>query len=182
MSDSQGPNGFKVCSACGRHWPSAEALLEDPELSFQGYQPFLQADHAGLLLFYHRPCGTTLALRLPEMSPVLPPPVLCNSRDLEGPDADFCLAHQNHEPCPGRCMCDDVAKVVATVERWPKALPGHCLRSGGEPRPWRPRRGMKAPTPVGPRSERPQLAPGAPGVQVGHQAVARPATTRRWRA
>jgi hypothetical protein len=59
---------FKKCPLCGREWKDVDDLLNDPELTLNGYQGDLRRllggeEKCGLLLFTHHKeeCGTTLA-------------------------------------------------------------------------------------------------------------------------
>ena len=55
---------FKVCPACRHIWPTREKLLSDPAVALVGYQPHFEELVAGLMLFNHRACHTTLAIEV----------------------------------------------------------------------------------------------------------------------
>ncbi len=102
------------------NWPSLAAILDDPEVELQGYQPSITPSHSGLVLFRHNRCGTTMALDLPSLETCataraakLPP------GEVKAPPT-ICLGMQEGLPCPPDCVCGTVASILEGVQGWPK--------------------------------------------------------------
>jgi hypothetical protein len=98
-------------------------LLQDAEVQLSGYQPAISADDSGLLLFLHRPCGTTLALDLMLVNDFVDKPILAPSGGAQKATTAFCLSREEGQPCPNQCVCEFVSTAIAAAQSWPKIPP-----------------------------------------------------------
>jgi hypothetical protein len=121
----------KTCPSCGKRWDTPCELLQDPEVQLSGYQPALSAHKSGLLLFLHRPCGTTMALDLLLVNDLVGKPILASCGGAEREAAALCLSREEGQPCPNLCVCEFVATAIATVKSWPKIPPPPQPAPGG---------------------------------------------------
>jgi hypothetical protein len=60
--DGHGGSAVKRCTCCGHPWSTLDAFLGDPELEVAGYQADFDDLPAGLFLFNHLTCGSTIAM------------------------------------------------------------------------------------------------------------------------
>ncbi len=115
--------GFKTCPCCRTIWRSRNELLADGRVRLLGFQP-VERDHtAGIFLFHHEDCGTTLALNLRSLKSLSRRPLLARSGCSAGVPPDYCLGEANAKPCPLQCACEFVAEVAIILRDWPKARP-----------------------------------------------------------
>lgn len=56
---------FKTCPMCAKKWPSRDTFLDDPELTFNGYQANFGVLAEGLFYFTHdtSDCGSTMVIK-----------------------------------------------------------------------------------------------------------------------
>jgi hypothetical protein len=114
---------FKVCTLCGETWKSREAFLADPCVRVIGYQAHFQDLEAGLFLFNHDACRTTLAIDVSRFTDLRRGPTF-TARKTETEDCPgYCLHKGELRPCPAECECAHVRDVLDTVARWEKAPP-----------------------------------------------------------
>ena len=111
---------FKRCTACAAVWLDRDAFLSDPDVRLLGYQPHFEALTAGLILFNHLACGTTLGLEVAVFESLHTGTVF--SRRLDGTAAcpGYCQHASNFRPCPLQCECAWVRQVLARIRTWPK--------------------------------------------------------------
>jgi hypothetical protein len=115
--------GFKTCPGCENTWLSRNELLGDPQVRLLGFQPVASGHEAGLFLFHHEKCGTTLALDLPSLGSLSRRPMLALSHCSAGVSTDYCLSKLGGGPCPLYCVCEFVAEVAGLIQAWPKEQP-----------------------------------------------------------
>lgn len=110
------PSPFKTCS-CGAEWADREAFLSDPDIQLVGYQADFEELQLGLILFNHRSCRTTLALRVSVFRDLYDGPVF-ETRATGGPDCPgYCLHTGNLNPCPALCECAFVRAILQRLRR-----------------------------------------------------------------
>jgi hypothetical protein len=47
-------------------------------------------------------------------------PTLRDSCAVTGHAQVYCLALQDHQPCPPSCVCEDIARISRVILGWPK--------------------------------------------------------------
>ncbi len=114
---------FKVCPLCGETWKSREAFLADPCVRVIGYQVYFQDLEAGMFLFNHDPCRTTLAIEASHFTDLYDGPMLAGRKTGTQQCPAYCLRQGEIRPCPAECECAYVRDVLDTVARWEKAPP-----------------------------------------------------------
>ncbi len=87
---------FKACPMCAKHWVSRESFLDDPELSFNGYQDNLGTIDQGLLYFTHDNgnCGSTMIVGANQFFSLYTEITVESSKNLS-------------EGCPEDCQCGE---------------------------------------------------------------------------
>jgi hypothetical protein len=114
---------FKVCTLCGEVWKNREAFLADPRVRVIGYQVQFQSLEAGMFLFNHEACRTTLAIDASHFTDLHNGPTFTvRKTDTEDCPA-YCLRKTEIRPCPAPCECAYVRAVLDMVARWEKAPP-----------------------------------------------------------
>jgi hypothetical protein len=111
---------FKTCPHCSGVWPSRREFLHDDSLHLVGYQVDFERLSLGLLLFNHRACGTTLAVRAGEFRDLYDGPVYERHAHGEAPCPEYCLNRSELGRCPAECECAWVREILAIVRGWPK--------------------------------------------------------------
>ncbi|MFH1981591.1 MAG: hypothetical protein ABIL58_07100 [Pseudomonadota bacterium] len=111
---------FKNCPICSRCWPTREAFLADPDLSYLGYQVHFKALTTGLFFFNHK-CKTTLALEVRQFQDLYDGPVFSERKTGTDECPGHCLHRDNLEPCPAQCECAFVRELIQIIASWPKA-------------------------------------------------------------
>lgn len=110
---------FKTCSKCGFVWPERASFLSDPNLRMIGYQVHFDELMAGLFLFDHI-CGTALAIQADDFQDLYDGPMfterLNGTKECEG----YCLHKNDLRPCPAKCECAYVRKIMQVILSWPK--------------------------------------------------------------
>jgi hypothetical protein len=111
---------FKECPMCGYAWCSRNEMLEDPDIELVGYQASFKILTEGLFLFNHQCQGATLAVPAGEFLDLYNGPVF--KERLTGTKAcpGHCLYHDDFEPCPAKCECAFVRKILQLIRKWPK--------------------------------------------------------------
>ena len=87
---------FKACPMCAKHWLSRKSFLDDPELSFNGYQDNLGIFDQGLFYFTHDKgnCGSTMIVGADQFFSLYAEITIEGSKNLSG-------------GCPGDCQCGE---------------------------------------------------------------------------
>lgn len=114
-----GPGGgcFKCCTGCSVEWVLRGEFLSDPAVSFLGYHAVTRPP--GFLFFNHDLCGTNLVLALEWFQELTDQPVLADSCLVTG-NNEHCLASEELELCPLRCVCTCVWRISSIIRQWPK--------------------------------------------------------------
>ena len=90
------------------------------DVELVGYQPHFEELVAGLMLFNHLKCGSTLALTVKELQDLYAGEVfkkrLTGSTECLG----LCLHRDELKPCPAQCECAWVRQILEIVHEWPK--------------------------------------------------------------
>jgi hypothetical protein len=111
---------FKVCSSCQHVWQARDDFLADTDVELIGYQPHFEELVAGLLLFNHLKCGSTLALTVEDLQDLYTGEIfkkrLTGSTECLG----LCLHRGELKPCPNMCECAWVRQILEIVHEWPK--------------------------------------------------------------
>jgi hypothetical protein len=116
-------NSFKICPHCGKTWLNRDVFLEDPGLEVIGYQVDFEAIEAGLFLFNHHDCKTTLAVRAGSFKDLHHGPFFSERNTGLDSCPGYCLRRQELEPCPAECACAWVRDVLQIIRQRPKAGP-----------------------------------------------------------
>ena len=107
---------FKVCPSCRHEWATRHHMLTDPEVSFVGYQAWVQDGVLGLFLFDHLPCSTTMAVSA-RLFEDMRPGSTYEHRDRPPAEVPgYCLSGGTPAGCPPRCECDFVAQYLAHLD------------------------------------------------------------------
>jgi hypothetical protein len=114
-------NAFKICPHCGKAWPNRDVFLADPGLEVIGYQVDFEAIEAGLFLFNHHDCKTTLAVRAGSLKDLYHGPFFSERNTGLESCPGYCLRRQELEPCPAECACAWVRDVLQLIRQRPKA-------------------------------------------------------------
>jgi hypothetical protein len=114
---------FKVCTLCGETWKNREAFLADPCVRVIGYQPYFQDLEAGMFLFNHDACRTTLAIDASRFTDLYRGPMFTARKTGTEDCPGYCLRTSEVRPCPAECECAYVRDVLDMVARWEKAPP-----------------------------------------------------------
>jgi len=114
---------FKVCTFCGETWRSREAFLVDPCVRVIGYQVHFQDLLAGMFLFNHDVCHTTLAIEASHFTDLYDGPTLVGRKTGTQQCPAYCLRQGEVRPCPVECECASVRDVLDRIARWEKAPP-----------------------------------------------------------
>ena len=115
------PAAFKTCNNCETRWESLDAFIEDPTIQLVGYMPTFDELTSGLFLFNHR-CGTTLACTVGQFAHLYDGPIYETSRRGTAECPGHCLHKTDLAPCPQRCTCASVRKIIAIIDQWPKIV------------------------------------------------------------
>jgi len=113
---------FKRCSSCRYQWDTREEFIEDPALRIIGYQVHFDHLEEGFFLFNHS-CGTSLAIMAGEFKDLYQGPIFADR--LTGTDEcpKYCLHKSELRPCPAKCECSYVRKIIQIIKDWPKNGP-----------------------------------------------------------
>ena len=111
---------FKVCPKCGHVWGMREGLLSDPAVALVGYQPHFEELVAGLMLFNHRTCRTTLAIEVAAFRDLYHGEVFQHRATGTAECLGLCLQRDDLRVCPARCECAYVRHILHLVATWHK--------------------------------------------------------------
>ena len=113
---------FRVCS-CGKEWASRDDFVGDPRIKVIGYQVNFEDLKEGFFLFNHLvpECMTTLAMPAGDFLDLYSGTIFQGRQKLGGEGCGgHCLHSGDIRPCPAKCECAFVRKVLNTVAEWPK--------------------------------------------------------------
>lgn len=112
---------FRTCS-CGYVWAARDDFLIDPKVVMVGYQVNFEHLREGFFLFNHlaEGCFTTLSIPAAEFLDLHEGEIFKERRDGTPECVGHCLHQSDLSPCPARCECAFVRKVVNVVAKWPK--------------------------------------------------------------
>ena len=120
MESPQAP--FKVCTCCRTAWPDRSLFLSDQGLHLIGYQVNYIELGAGLFLFNHAPCRTTLAVQASQFQDLYTGPMVQERRTGHADCPGYCLREGELAACPAQCECASVRQILEIVSRWPMRL------------------------------------------------------------
>lgn len=103
---------------CGHRWKNRDAFLADPDIRVCGYMADFDRLELGLLLFDHRRCGTTMALKAFLFTDLYKGPVYAERKTGTEDCPGYCLRDCELSPCPARCECAYVREVVDICKGW----------------------------------------------------------------
>lgn len=110
---------FKTCPTCAFSWASREAFLGDAEVFLVGYQANFKHLLEGFFLFNHS-CGTTLASPAGVFKDLYDGEIFEGRATGSSQCPGHCLHKHDLGPCPARCECAFVRKIIERVGQWPK--------------------------------------------------------------
>lgn len=111
----------KQCPCCGRAWPALDAFLCDSQLEVAGYQANFSDLGAGLFLFNHLTCGSTIAVPVEFFRNLYDGPVYAERATGTADCPEYCLYVAELGACLARCECAYVREILQIVRQWPKA-------------------------------------------------------------
>jgi hypothetical protein len=111
---------FKRCTCCVGVWETRVEFLTDPAIRVGGYQASFVAWDAGLFLFHHATCQTTLALGVPAFADLLPAPVFPDFLTGTAECGGYCLDLWDLRPCSARCRGAALRDLLQRLMAWPK--------------------------------------------------------------
>jgi len=111
----------KRCTCCGHAWPALEAFLADSQLEVAGYQVNFTDLLAGLFLFNHLTCGSTIAVPVEFFRDLYDGPIYAHRATGTADCPEYCLYVSELGTCLAKCECAYVREILQIVRRWPKA-------------------------------------------------------------
>lgn len=109
---------YKECG-CGTSWEGRETFLTSKDVEIVGYQVNFKALTAGLFLFNHNTCGSTLAISASDFEDLYDGPVFRERQTGKEDCPGHCLHDHELSSCPVDCECAWVRQVVQTIKNWP---------------------------------------------------------------
>lgn len=96
---------FKTCPMCKSTWRSMDSFLDDPHLSFNGYQSNFDVLEEGIYFFTHntQECGSTMGLRVGDFFSLYSGPKYPESKQLSRDCPRYCLDKNNLNRCSAEC-------------------------------------------------------------------------------
>lgn len=110
---------FKKCPRCNFVWELRNAFLSDPSVELIGYQTNFKELAEGLFYFNHA-CKGTFTLYARDFLDLYKGPLFAERRLYTEECPEFCLYRHNLQPCPNKCECAYVRKVMQIIKQWPK--------------------------------------------------------------
>jgi len=109
---------FKTCPMCAKSWSSRNAFLDDPELSFNGYQANFGIKEQGLFYFtHHKPgCGSTMALKVGMFFSLYDGKKFDENKYLSKECTSLCLDREKLDRCPVHCEFAFVREVSQIIK------------------------------------------------------------------
>lgn len=131
---------FKTCPLCSTSWYTIDDFIRDSEIEVIGYQPHPEKTGAGLFIFGHRHCNSSISVQLEALSDLQ----VCLTQDADsvyiiGPDMiqeenstevcyTNCLRKTDSSNGNKRCECAYVREVIQLIKHLPK---NGCFLSSG---------------------------------------------------
>jgi len=108
---------FKICTKCAKNWKNRESFLDDPDVVLAGYQVNFRELKAGLFLFNHLECETTISINAEHFIDMYSGPMfeerLLGTKNC----SENCLHEDNLQPCPAKCECAYVRDVIHKIDK-----------------------------------------------------------------
>jgi hypothetical protein len=111
----------KRCTCCGHTWSTLDAFLGDSQLEVAGYQVNFTDLVAGLFLFNHLACGSTIAVPVGFFRDLYDGPIYARRATGTADCPEYCLYVSELGACLAQCECAYVREILQTVRQWPKA-------------------------------------------------------------
>jgi len=111
---------FKKCTSCSYRWHLRQDFLDDPKINMIGYQVNFDNLHLGFFLFNHLACGTTLGIPAGHFKDLHDGPVYAERLLGTKKCPEYCLHEDQLDPCPEKCECAYVRKIIQTIRDWHK--------------------------------------------------------------
>jgi hypothetical protein len=109
---------FKTCPMCEKSWSCRDAFLDDPELSFNGYQANFGIKGQGLFYFTHQKpgCGSTMALKVGKFFSLFNGKKFHENKHLSKECSGLCLDTKKLDRCPAHCEFAFVREVSQIIK------------------------------------------------------------------
>ncbi len=126
---------FKTCPMCKKIWTSRNVFLNDPELSFNGYQANFGFIEQGLFYFTHKSsnCGTTLSLWVKDFFSLYTGKKYTENKQFSRECPHFCLDKTRLEMCKIHCEYAYIREIIQLVKERKK---GKSYNTGIEENGW----------------------------------------------
>jgi hypothetical protein len=108
---------FKICPKCDTAWQNRENFLQDPSVELAGYQVNFKDLKAGLFLFNHVSCETTLSVRAEFFLDLYKGPIFRERKHGTDDCPKYCLYENNVMTCPAQCECSYVRVVLNKISK-----------------------------------------------------------------
>ncbi|MBU1044188.1 MAG: hypothetical protein KJ915_07305 [Candidatus Omnitrophica bacterium] len=111
---------FKQCPSCEFKWAGRGKFLADPQIKLHGYQADSEDLVAGLFLFTHSDCGTTMAIKAKEFTDLYSGPIFETRKTGSSECPKYCLFKDELRSCSVKCECAYVREVLQIIKNWNK--------------------------------------------------------------
>jgi len=108
---------FKICPKCDTAWQNREDFLNDPYVELAGYQVNFKDLKAGLFLFNHLSCETTLSIKAELFLDLYKGPIFRQRKNGTDSCPSYCLYEQNFMTCPAQCECAYVRSILNKLSK-----------------------------------------------------------------
>ena len=116
-------DNFKVCPNCAQSWTNRDEFLNDPQTKLIGYQAHFNELEAGLFLFNHLSCKSTISIKSERFRSLYDGPVFTKKMMDDGSCPNYCLSKYRLEPCSNECECAFVREIIQVINNWEKSGP-----------------------------------------------------------
>jgi len=111
-----------------------DVFLDDPHLTFNGYQPNLGEQEQGIFFFTHniKLCGSTIGLRVISFAPIYSGPRHTSSKQFSNDCPRYCLDSRNLKRCNAPCenaFAREISQIIKDRMNQ-QAKPDPCVHSG----------------------------------------------------
>lgn len=105
------------CRMCNTQWHTINSFINDPDLSFNGYQANFKELAAGLFLFTHRTegCGSTMAVSAGHFFHLYDGPVFTEPKTGSEECPEHCFNQDDLGRCFAKCECAFVREIVDII-------------------------------------------------------------------